>query len=68
MALILVFVNKSDLAPISDYKVEVLVGDGTPARSTVIAAGSVKDHERSLGWKVLVERFLSEHPGDGRPE
>ena len=62
MALILVFVNKSDLAPISDYTVEVLVGDGTPARSRTIARSEVKGHRRSDGWQVLVNRFMEGQP------
>ena len=60
MALILVFVNKSDLAPVSDYNVEVLVGDGSPARSKTIAAGRIVGHTRADGWKVLVRRFLDD--------
>lgn len=61
MALILVFVNESHLAPVSDYKVQVLVGDGTPARSKTIAVGAVKGHTRTDGWEALVQQFLTEH-------
>ena len=61
MALILVFVNKSELAPVSDYAVEVLVGDGTAAKSTRIAAGLVKGHVRANGWKALVKLYLEQH-------
>ena len=60
MALILVFVNKSNLAPVSDYDVQVLVGDGTPARSKTIAAGRIVGHTRADGWEILVRRFLDE--------
>ena len=58
MALIICFVNKSDLAPISDYTVEVLVGDGTSAHSKTILREEVIGHRRSDGWQVLVEKFL----------
>lgn len=60
MALILVFVNKSELAPVSDYKYEVLVGDGTPSRSSVIAAGRILGHTRTDGWQVLVQKLLDQ--------
>lgn len=61
MALILVFVNRSSLAPISDYDVEVLVGDGTAERSRTIARGQVQNHTRTDGWEALVQRFLDGH-------
>jgi hypothetical protein len=60
MALILCFVNKSALAEISDYNVEVLVGDGTSKGSYTITKGKVKGHRRSEGWKVLVQQFLDQ--------
>lgn len=60
MALILVFVNKSQLASVSDYTVEVLVGDGTPERSKTIARGNIKGHKRANGWQKLVQQFLDE--------
>lgn len=63
MALILAFVNTTDLAPTSDYRVEVLIGDGTVARSKTIARGVVKGHVRDHGWEVLVRKFL-----DGKVE
>jgi hypothetical protein len=59
MALILAFVNKSNLAEISDYTVEVLVGDGTAARSKTILRETVSGHRRSDGWQVLVQKFLN---------
>lgn len=60
MALILVFVNTSNLAPISDYNVQVLVGDGTPARSHTINQGVVKGHCRADGWEKLVRTYMSQ--------
>uniref|UniRef100_A0A6M3LIK4 Uncharacterized protein n=1 Tax=viral metagenome TaxID=1070528 RepID=A0A6M3LIK4_9ZZZZ len=61
MALILTFVNESHLAPISNYRVEVLVGDGTKAGSRVIARDRVMQHRRDDGWEVLVQQFLDAH-------
>lgn len=63
MALILTFVNTSKLAPVSDYAVEVLVGDGSVERSRVIARGTVLSHTRADGWWVLVQRFLDDSEG-----
>lgn len=57
MALILVFVNQSNLAEVSDYNVKVLVGDGSP-RSKVIDAGKVLGHKRSEGYEALVQKWL----------
>jgi hypothetical protein len=62
MALILIFTNKSDLAPISNYNYEVLVGDGTPERSKIIVSGAIMGHPRADGWQALVERLLQIHP------
>lgn len=59
MALILALVNKSKLAPVSDYRYQVLVGDGGPD-SKVIATGVIKAHTRSDGWKALIQRVLDE--------
>lgn len=58
MALIVVLTNKSNLAPVSDYTYEVLVGDGTASRSTVIARGTVLGHRRQEGWQKLVQALL----------
>ena len=58
MALILTFVNKSGLAPVSDYIVQVLVGDGSTERSQVIAEGTVHNHTRNDGWIALVRAWL----------
>lgn len=58
MALIVVITNESHLAPVSDYRYEVLVGDGTAAGSKQIASGRVFKHTRSDGWKALIRRVL----------
>ena len=59
MALILVFVNQSELAPISDYTVQVMVGDGTPERSQTIYQGRIEGHRRADGWEALVQKLLN---------
>mgnify|MGYP001582272196 CR=1 FL=1 len=59
MALILVFVNKSQLADWSDYDYQVLIGDGTPEHSQVLEHGTVMDHYRPWGWARLVEKLLT---------
>ena len=64
MSLILVIQNVSALAPVSDYKYEVLVGNGSP-RSRVLAKGEIKGHTRDDGWQALVQRLLDQegtHP------
>lgn len=58
MALIIALVNTSNLAPVSNYNYEVLVGDGTASRSKVIARGSVEGHIREEGWQKLVQKML----------
>lgn len=60
MSLIVVITNVSKLAPTSDYNYEVLVGDGTDAGSASIAHGKITGHQRSDGWKKLVQRVLDE--------
>ena len=60
MALIIVLTNQSNLAEISDYHYEVLVGNGSVVGSQVLAWGKIKDHTRTLGWRVLVQRLLDE--------
>lgn len=60
MSLIVIVSNISNLAPVSDYNYEVLVGDGTRERTLVIARGQVKGHKRNDGWKKLIERVLEE--------
>ena len=64
MALILVVQNISQLADVSDYNYEVLIGDGTKAGSTSIAHGTIKQHVRADGWQPLVQRLLDQHPKD----
>ena len=58
MALILVFVNKSNLADVSDYDVQVMIGDGTPERSHVIKTCRIEGHRRADGWEALVRRLV----------
>jgi len=58
MALIVVLQNISELAPVSDYTYQVLVGDGGP-RSKHIESGMVLGHTRADGWDVLVGKLLS---------
>ena len=60
MALILALVNKSNLAPVSDYTYEVLIGDGG-VNSKCIAQGTIKGHTRSDGWQVLVQKLLEDN-------
>lgn len=62
MSLIVVLTNISQLADVSDYRYQVLVGDGTPERSQIIARGEVKGHRRADGWKTLVQHLLDETP------
>ena len=59
MSLIVVIQNVSDLASTSDYKYEVLVGDGSP-RSKTLAKGEIKGHVREHGWQVLVQKLLDQ--------
>jgi hypothetical protein len=58
MALIVIATNVSQLAAVSDYRYEVLIGDGTVERSTVITRGVIKKHRRDDGWRALVQRIL----------
>lgn len=60
MALIIVFVNKSELAPVSDYDYEVMVGDGSVGRSRTIERGRVTGHTRADGWDELVALMLTQ--------
>lgn len=60
MSLIVVLTNKSQLADISNYNYEVLVGDGSTERSQSIAHGRITGHRRADGWKALVQRLLDE--------
>ena len=58
MALILVLTNISQLAPVSDYTYDVLVGNGTRTGSHSIARGTITGHRRDDGWQALVQRLL----------
>jgi len=58
MSLIVVLQNVSKLAPVSDYKYQVLVGDGSVERSTIITSGTIQGHTRSDGWQKLVATLL----------
>ena len=57
MSLIIVLQNVSDLAPVSDYRYRVLVGDGGP-RSRVLETGTVTNHIRAEGWDALLRQLL----------
>ena len=59
MSLIVIVTNIS-LAPVSDYRYEVLVGDGTVKHSHTIVRGTIKKHKRDDGWKALVQHILDE--------
>lgn len=59
MALILTFVNISQLADISDYRAMTLIGDGGPL-SNVLDERVLHNHRRSDGWQVLVSKYLTE--------
>ena len=65
MSLIIVLRNKSSLAPVSDYDYEVMVGDGTPARSTSLEHGEVIGHKRDEGWEMLMEHFMKNRKKHG---
>ena len=58
MALIIVLVNTSGLAEISNYRYEVMVGDGSPARSNIIETGVIEGHVRAEGWRVLAQKLI----------
>lgn len=64
MALIVVIQNTSNLAALSNYRYQVLVGDGTVERSKVLASGVITGHERAAGWQVLVRRLLDAETPD----
>lgn len=68
MSLILVIRNTSTQLPdVSDYEYEVLVGDGTAARSHTLARGEIKGHLRADGWQSLVMRLLSQESIENQP-
>lgn len=61
MSLVVIVQNISQLAPISDYNYEVLVGDGTRARSKVLATGTIKRHDRAQDWTALVQKVVDDN-------
>lgn len=67
MALMVILTNRSNLAPVSDYCYEVLVGDGTPENSKTICLGIVAQHVRADGWQELVSRVLQQNPVEPPP-
>ena len=52
MALIIAFRNLSDLAPVSDYEVEVLIN-----AQRIYGYSYVVGHRRAEGWQALVRQF-----------
>lgn len=61
MSLILVLRNDAkELSELSNYTCEVLVGDGTPERSTTLFRARVEGHQRSLGWIALTQMLLDQ--------
>ena len=55
MALIIAFVNKSNLAEVSDYEANVYVNE-----RHIAGPFEVKGHKRSLGWQKLVKQFAKD--------
>ena len=60
MALIITFVNKSNLALISNYDYQIMIGDGSVERTVTIESGKVIGHTRDDGWVRLVELMLEQ--------
>lgn len=60
MSLIVTVQNISQLADVSNYQYQVLVGDGTLRGSNLIAAGQIEGHKRADGWKKLIQRVLDD--------
>lgn len=54
--LAITFRNISELADISDYEYQVLLGGGK--RVKIIEEGIVRNHARADGWEQLVRRLL----------
>ena len=52
MALIIAFVNKSNLAEVSNYEVNIFVN-----QRHIAGPFEVDDHHRSDGWQKLVKTF-----------
>lgn len=55
MALIIALVNKSGLAPNSDYEANVYVNE-----RHIAGPFKVKGHERKDGWEALVKQFADQ--------
>ena len=60
MALIITFINKTNLSPVSNYDYQVMVGDGSVERTVTIESGKVLNHTRDDGWVKLVELMLEQ--------
>ena len=60
MSLIIVLQNISKLAPTSDYKYEVMVGDGTSLGSRTLECGTIEGHMRSDGWRALLQKLIEQ--------
>ncbi len=67
MSLIVILRNTTDLAEVSNYDYEVLVGDGTRERSHTITKGVIVGHKRSDGWAPLVQRVLDKEQKSRMP-
>ena len=52
------FRNISNLADVSDYEYQVLIGGGK--RASLIETGFVRGHRRADGWEKLVKRFFTD--------
>ena len=60
MALIITFVNKTNLSPVSNYDYQIMIGDGSLERTATIESGKVLNHTRDDGWVKLVELMLKQ--------
>lgn len=55
MALIIALVNKSNLAELSNYQVDVYIND-----LRIAGPFKVKGHRRSDGWRALLKQFVDQ--------
>lgn len=55
MALIIALVNKSALAPVSDYEATVYINE-----TKIAGPFAVKGHKRKDGWEALVKQFAEQ--------
>lgn len=53
--LYITFINKSDLADVSDYEVRAFVND-----REIAGPFKVEGHKRADGWLKLLEQFVEE--------